>query len=324
MIDSVRFLKQCLHDHSRLVDIVVGRPEPLVKQGMELMQGLLSEMFGLPGPDVQGHTQDFLPEVVEVSESEVKDENRLEMELASDSDSEAEILRETTQAGDFMDIEASEASGSASSDSDDESTSERPDDHDDNTSEPFNSSTVTTKKSRKTIQQQCLEWQQQKETCSRIARQGQHERAMRRKRREQAKEAGKAVGSRSITPALHESASDQDVLQDEDHGRIKRQKKRHATPEELPKSEITDQKQPPILRQTTLSFNQVQKSRRLFSRKELSRRSMLKSEEEQKKSGESDEVVEADALRRNPRRRYAPDLDYNIDRIQPGYRWLFG
>lgn len=92
MLDSVKFLKECLYSHATLVDIVLGRPEPLVKQGTELMQALLSEMFGLPGPDVQEYTQDPLPEVMEVSESSIEDENRLEIELASESESEVKYL----------------------------------------------------------------------------------------------------------------------------------------------------------------------------------------------------------------------------------------
>jgi hypothetical protein len=88
MIDTVRFLKECLDNHSRLVDIVLGRPEPLVKQGTELMQAMLSEMFGLPGPALEINMEEFEDE----RRKEAEEESEQEVETEPESESEAEFV----------------------------------------------------------------------------------------------------------------------------------------------------------------------------------------------------------------------------------------
>lgn len=298
MLNSIKFLKECLNDHARLVDIVLGRPEPLVKQGTELMQALLSEMFGLSRPDVQEYMQDSRPGAMEVSESEVEDENRLEIELASESESEVEYLWQTNQAEDLMNLEASEASGSGSDESDSDSISEGLDDLPDNMSEHSNYSTALSEIRDAKLDQ---------------------------KKRKKAREAIRAGMSRFASTVVKRSR--------EERREIKRQKKSHNTSKESPENKHTNQEhppvleQPPVLKQTTIIFDKVQKSRRLFSSKELNQNAMLKDGEEQQGGGEAEEPADADvspdSLRRNPRRRHVRDLNYNVDHVQPGHGWLF-
>ena len=269
MLDTVMFLKQCLDGHADLVDIVMGRPQPLVKQGMELMQGLLDEMFGLPpGPTDQEHvkesTGDSLPEAMEVSESEVEVENRLEVELEqqSESNSEVEYRWEQTQAEDLMDIEAEECSGTESDESDefdDDSIIEEYGDYtdddyvDDNRSEYANYSTTILSDHKKASRKR-------KENC------------------EKARKDRDALWTRFGSRVEEAEEPEEDH---EERSRIKRQKRSPKEPKEKPEeSKLTASHQPPAPRQTTLNFNKVTKNRRLFSRKELKQQGMLETEEQ--------------------------------------------
>jgi hypothetical protein len=105
MIDTIQFLKECLDNHARLVDIILGRPEPLVQQGTDLMQAILSEMFGLSAPNVREFSEPPAQGVVEdlLEESEVESES----EQQSDSDT----LEETIHTQSLMDLGADESSG---------------------------------------------------------------------------------------------------------------------------------------------------------------------------------------------------------------------
>ncbi|KAH0294819.1 hypothetical protein M436DRAFT_64110 [Aureobasidium namibiae CBS 147.97] len=250
MLDSVKFLKECLNNHARLVEIVLGRPEPLVKQGTELMQALLSEMFGLPGPDVQEHTQDPLPDAMEVSETEAEVEDRLEIELASESESEAESLWEYTQAEDLMDVEASEASESESGEDDSDNISEVFDDYDDNMSE-----------------------------CSDYSTTNKNERLLKTEKREKAKQNRDALWRR-FGLTVEQVNQGQGDVQQEGRSSIKRQKRsRDAIEEEPIEDNPTTHHQSQALKQTTLNFNKVTKNRRLFSRKELKEQGVFGTEE---------------------------------------------
>lgn len=91
MVDTVKFLKECLNNHCRLVDLVLGRPEPLVQQGTDLIQAMLSEMFGLPTDEIIA--ENLEPELAPILEMEAEEE------------SEVEVLWEKTETEDIMDID---------------------------------------------------------------------------------------------------------------------------------------------------------------------------------------------------------------------------
>jgi hypothetical protein len=267
MIDTVKFLKECLDNHSRLVDIVLGRPEPLVKQGTELMQALLSEMFGLPGPDVE----------TSVEEPEQESEQELE------SESEAEFLCERLHPQEFIDMEAELASEQESTSdleselteftelSEEEAVPRFPklpawvytgtvhDEYDDNdgTRQQCESSSVTATKSRRTSRQEYRERRLQQEK---------HE-ITKQNKRERAREEKKALYTR-FGLTVEEAQEDQNDTHEEERRSIKRQKRDVNTLEVS--SESQPQQKPSVLKQTTLTFSKVGKSRRLFSRKELS------------------------------------------------------
>lgn len=47
MADTVEFVKECMDKHCQLIDTVLGYADPLVQQGTDLMQSVLSEEFDL-------------------------------------------------------------------------------------------------------------------------------------------------------------------------------------------------------------------------------------------------------------------------------------
>ena len=74
---------------------------------------------------------------------------------------------------------------------------------------------------------------------------------------------------------------DQEDAPEEDRGPIKRQKLNSMASEEKTfESRLTAGGKPHVLRQATLNFDKVSKSRRLFSRKELNQKGVLDREEE--------------------------------------------
>lgn len=275
MLDTVKFVKQCLNDHANLVDIVMGRPQPLVRQGMELMQNMLNEVFGLPpGPDDQDPVQEFLPEAMQVSESEAEDDNRPDLELASESESEVKCLWETTDSQDLMDIEASEASASESDLFDDDSISEGLDDYADNTSDCSNYSTTAEQES---------------------------ERKLKRKR-EKARESRDALWRR-FGLRVEDTGEYQDDSREEERSRIKHRKKNHNTQQESLITRSTAQDKPSAFRQSTLNFDKVTKNRRLFSRKELEEQGTFRGQEEEGHH-QKVEVAYPGSLQRNSKRHF--------------------
>jgi hypothetical protein len=313
MIDTVKFLKECLDNHSRLVDIVLGRPEPLVKQGTELMQALLSEMFGLPGPDVETS--------VEEPEQESEQEPEEELESEAESESEAEFLCERLHPQEFIDMEAELASEQESTSdleselteftelSEEEAVPRFPklpawvytgtvhDEYDDNdrTRQQCESSSVTATKSRRTSRQEYRERRLQQEK---------HE-ITKQNKRERAREEKKALYTR-FGLTVEEAQEDQNDTHEKERRSIKRQKRDVNTLEVS--SESQPQQKPSVLKQTTLTFSKVGKSRRLFSRKELSQNHTPENEKEEA------EVVSPGSARRNPKR---------SSFIRPDYRDYF-
>ncbi|KAH0395592.1 hypothetical protein KCU89_g10169, partial [Aureobasidium melanogenum] len=93
MVDTVRFLKECLNNHCRLVNLVLGKPEPLVQQGTDLIQAMLSEMFGLP----------INEDTAEDSEPELEP-------ILDEPESEIEVLWNKTETEDIMDIDQDDES----------------------------------------------------------------------------------------------------------------------------------------------------------------------------------------------------------------------
>jgi hypothetical protein len=248
MLDTVKFLKECLNNHSRLVDIVLGRPEPLVQQGTDLMQAMLSEMFGLPVPTMQEPAEECMQQSMGDPMEEVESE--------LESESEIEYLWESSQPEDLMDIEAVESCGAESDYYDGD----------------------------------------------------------RKEKRDRAKKARKELWSR-FGLTVEKDKEDQNDAQEEEHKKFKRQKRSHNTVhEDLPESRLTADNKPQGLRQTTLNFNKVNKSRRLFSRKELNQKGVLK-EQEKEKEEEADEkavVASPGSVHRNSKR---------YVRVPPGYRY---
>lgn len=268
MFDSIKFLKECLANHSRLVDIVLGRPEPLVKQGMKLMQNLLDEMFGL----AEGDVQDFM----QISEADVQEEveNNLELQLASESDSEAEFLWEQTHAQDLMDDEASEASESESDGDESDNTSEGSDEYcDDSNSDCFDYSATISNEYKRILRKT-------------------------KEKRKKAKTDRNALWRR-FGLRVEDAGEDQTDISGEERRRTKRQKRSHdAMEEERVEDKLIFHRHPPDLRQTTLNFDkvtknrgplmrrelkerQVTKNRRLFSRRELVQQGILEDDEQE-------------------------------------------
>lgn len=81
MLNTVKFIKECLDNHSRLVDIILGRSEPLVQEGTDIMQAILSEMFGLPVPTMQESTEDYMQRTRKEPTEEVEPEPESEPEI---------------------------------------------------------------------------------------------------------------------------------------------------------------------------------------------------------------------------------------------------
>jgi hypothetical protein len=323
MIDTVKFLKECLDNHSRLVDIVLGRPEPLVKQGTELMQAMLSEMFGLPGPvvetSVEDLTQDTMGEAEEERMEEPEEEPEEDLELASES--EAEFLWERFHPQEFIDIEAELASEQESTSdleselteftelSDEEAVPRFPKlpawvytgtvhdeyDDDDGFNEQSESSSVTATKSRRTSRQERHERRQGEEK---------HE-ITKQNKRERTREEKKALYTR-FGLTVEEAEENQNDTHEEERRSTKRQKRDVNTLEVSPESQL--QQKPPALKQTTLTFSKVGKSRRLFSRKQLSQNDTPENKMEEA------EVVSPGSARRNLKR-------YSF--IRPDYRDYF-
>jgi hypothetical protein len=189
MIDTVKFLKECLDNHARLVDIVLGRPEPLVQQGTDLIQAMLSEMFGLPAPIMRDPEETPMREVVQDSMEETEEES------ANESESESELTQfseDETTPQDFMDIEAVE---NAETDSDAYN-------DDDGSSEQSDDSMATVRKSK---------------------------RRLRRERCKKARKARKELYTRFGLTVEETGAAEvsQDDTSEEDNRRIKRQKGNH-------------------------------------------------------------------------------------------------
>jgi hypothetical protein len=237
MLDSVKFLKECLDNHSGIVDIVLGRPEPLVKQGTELMQGLLSEVFGLPGPALEATLEEAEEERMEEVEEEVNEEVEEELELASES--EAEFLWESVHPREFIDIEAELASEQEStSDLDSELTefTELPEletaapylpnlpawmhpgtavDDVDGSSEQSEDSSVLATKSKTPSRQEYRDIRLQQE---------EHERILRQKKRQRAREERRALYTR-FGLTVGNAEEDQDETHEDERRSSKRQKR---------------------------------------------------------------------------------------------------
>jgi hypothetical protein len=289
MLDSVKFLKECLDNHSGIVDIVLGRPEPLVKQGTELMQGLLSEMFGLDGPVLETtveEVEDGVEEEVE-EESEPEQESTPELESEGESESDSEVGFH-----DYMDIEAQEHP---------ETDSDAYDDND-NSSEQSDDSMATSYKRKRTPRQK----KQEREPIK-----AKRERTLREKR-DKAREERQALYTRFglTVQETEETGENQNDTHEEERREAKRQKRNND--------------QPTVLRQTTLNFDKVRKNRRLFSRKELSQSGVFdgKEEAEQEQEGiEKPDVVTRAWYRMNSKRgsRVAPGYRYQLHkRVSPG------
>ncbi|THX37192.1 hypothetical protein D6D10_06061 [Aureobasidium pullulans] len=86
-VNTVKFVKGCLENHCNLVNIVLGQPDPLVQQGTDLMQLILSELSGVHDDPKEG-TDDGQDSAM--SESEENQMSELEQDQASESDEDAE------------------------------------------------------------------------------------------------------------------------------------------------------------------------------------------------------------------------------------------
>lgn len=250
MVDTVKFLKECLNNHCRLVDLVLGRPEPLVQQGTDLIQAMLSEMFGLP-------TDEIIAE-----ELELESESFLEEE--AEEESEIEELWDKTEVEDVMDV-CQDNEPELKFDTIDNDPVRKPD----------MLVLGTKKKSRKLLQKE------------------KHEKAK------------TALYERFGLSIVSEPSTDQEETVEERVKNVKRQRLIAQTDTlcESAEGNLAPIKKRPTLRQTTLSFNKVRKSRRLFSRKELSEKNTVKDVEEA-------EETSPDSVRRYPRRTSAKRLDY--------------
>ncbi|THX82012.1 hypothetical protein D6D05_03993 [Aureobasidium pullulans] len=76
MADTVQFVKECMDKHCQLIDTILGYADPLVQQGTDLMQSVLSEEFDLS--------------VMSEPESESEAESACDAESEEDSESESE------------------------------------------------------------------------------------------------------------------------------------------------------------------------------------------------------------------------------------------
>jgi hypothetical protein len=193
MIDTVKFLKECLEHHARLVDIVLGRPEPLIQQGTDLMQAMLSEMFGLPAPIMQDISEAPMGEVAEGSM--VRPEEELESEQESESEL-TEFSEEDIAPQDFMDIEAVENPETDSDAYDD----------DDGSSEQSDDSMATVRKSKRISKKE------------------------KRKKANKAKEALYTKFGLIVEETAKDQDETQDVTHEEERSMTKRQKRNHDQP----------------------------------------------------------------------------------------------
>jgi hypothetical protein len=254
MIDTVKFLKECLHNHCRLVNVVLERPEPLVQQGTDLIQAMLSEMFGLPVDE--SIAEDLEPELEAMLEEE------------ADVESEVEVLWEKTETEDIMDI-----------DQDDESEPRLDTTYNKPVRSPGKLVLGTESRRKRLLQQE------------------KHEKA-------------KAIlYQRFGLSVISEPSTNQEEAVEQRRKNFKRQKMMTEKLCESPERSPSPIKELPVLRQTTLSFNKVRKSRRLFSRRELSQIVTTKHEEEA-------EIASPSPVRRNPRRATKRHADYRDD-FQP-------
>lgn len=247
MVDTVKFLKECLDNHCRLVNLVLGRPEPLVQQGTDLVQAMLSEMFGLPIEE----------SIAEVPEPEI--ESILEEEVKMEAESEIEVLWEKTESESDMDTDQDEPESNA------------------DTSDSY-PKLIPARSADK----------------SRLRQRAKHE-------KERA-----ALYKRFGLSVISTSAADQEEATEMERNKVKCQKKMMDTLEKSPGRNRSLIRQRPALKQTMLSFNKVRKSRRLFSRKELSQIETVEHQEES-------EVASPGSLRRNPRRATVKHADYRDD-----------
>ncbi|KAG9734777.1 hypothetical protein KCU73_g10678, partial [Aureobasidium melanogenum] len=251
MIDTVKFLKECLHNHCRLVSMVLGRPEPLVQQGTDLIQAMLSEMFDLPVDE--SIAEDLEPEL----EAMLKEE--------ADVESEVEVLWEKTETEDIMDI-----------DQDDESEPRLDTTYNKPVRSPGKLVLGTESRRKRLLQQE------------------KHEKA-------------KAIlYQRFGLSVISEPSTNQEEAVEQRRKNFKCQKMMTEKLCESPERSPSPIKELPVLRQTTLSFNEVRKSRRLFSRRELSQMVTTKHEEEA-------EIAFPSSVRRNPRRATKRHADYRDD-----------
>ncbi|TIA67647.1 hypothetical protein D6C83_01872 [Aureobasidium pullulans] len=76
MADTVEFVKECMDKHCQLIDTIIGYADPLVQQGTDLMQSVLSEEFDRS--------------VMSGSESESEAESASDAEPEEDPESESE------------------------------------------------------------------------------------------------------------------------------------------------------------------------------------------------------------------------------------------
>jgi hypothetical protein len=280
VLDTVKFVKECLNNHSRLVDIVLGRSEPLVQQGTDIMQAMLSEMFGLPVPTMQEPAEKYMQQSMGEPMEEV------EFEPESESESEIEYLWERSQPQDLMDIEAEESSGTESDDYDGDSTGEELNEYDDSMSEYSNYSATFVNKSEK---------------------------ALRKEKRDRTRKARKELWSRFGLTVEDTEEEDQEDAPEEDRGPIKRQKLNSiASEDKSSESRLTTGSKPHVLRQATLNFDKVSKSRRLFSRKDLNQKGVFDEQEKEKEEADEKAVVASSgSIHRNSKR--------NVG-VPPGYR----
>ncbi|KAH0144370.1 hypothetical protein KCU67_g13113, partial [Aureobasidium melanogenum] len=248
MVDTVKFLKECLNNHCRLVNLVLGKPEPLVQQGTDLIQAMLSEMFGLP-----------------IDENTAEDSEPELEPILDEAESEIEVLWNKTETEDIMDI-----------DQDDESEPKLDTTYNEPVRSPGKLVLGTDSKSKRLLQ---------------------------RKKHEKAKA---ILYQRFGLSVISEPSTYQEEAVKERRDKTKSQKMMIKKLCESPERSPTPIKKLPVLRQTTLSFNKVRKSRRLFSRRELSQMVTTEHEEEA-------EIASPSPVRRNPRRATKRHADYRDD-----------
>jgi hypothetical protein len=173
------------------------------------------------------------------------------------------------------------------------------DEYDGASSEQSENPSVTTTKSKTPSRQEYREKRLEQE---------EHERTLRLKNRDRAREERKALYTR-FGLTVEEAEGDRNDAHEEERRSSKRQK-RDVSPLEV-SSESQPQHKPPVLKQTTLNFNKVGKSRRLFSRKESSQNEK-----------EEAEVVFLGAVRRYPKRTSIKRQDYRTPDMETWDRWL--